>query len=124
VTQPITYETVLERMAAAVPQLAKVYEAEVASWASESPPPIVFIELKFVPHLVRQLESGNELEIKRCFSFLEQLASSPDTALHELLGVAVVEPLIEDEKMLDLAIAAAGPKFRKLAIRMRDWPPW
>jgi len=110
-------------MAAAVPQLANVYEAEVASWAPDSPPPTVFIELKFVPHLVQQLESGNELEIKRCFSFLEQLASSPDTALHELLGVAVVEPLLEDEKMFGLVISAAGPKFCKLAMQMRDWPP-
>ena len=120
--QPITYDTVLEQLVDAVPQLAPIYEKEVAAYAPGTPPQTVFIELWFVPYLIQQLTSANELEVKRCFAFLEQLASSGDSSLHDLLGVAVAEPLIADSRALALALPAAGPKIRKLIARIRDWP--
>ena len=120
-TPPLTYASVLERLAAAVPHVASVYEREVASWAPESPPPIVFVERWFTPYLIQQLESANELEVKRCLSFLEQLASSSDTALHDLVHFAVVEPLLSDSKAVELALSAAGPKVKKLIVRARNW---
>jgi hypothetical protein len=120
--QRVTYDTVLEQLAARIPHLAPAYESELASWAPETIPQTVFVESKFVPYLVQQLQMENELEVKRCFSFLEDLASSPDHDIRDLLAVAVAEPLIADAKVLKLALQAAGPRIRKIIVRIRDWP--
>ena len=118
----ITYQTVLENLADAIPALEPIYRQEVASWAPDDVAPIVFVELHLVPYLVQQLKEGNQLEAKRCLSFLEELAASSDTHLQELVGVAVGEPLLSDRANLDLTLQAAGPKLRKLIVTMRDWP--
>jgi hypothetical protein len=78
------------------------------------------------------LESGQEESLLiRLFAFFENMANSSDPNVsRDLLGIAILEPLVYRPEILQLAWKYMGPKMRELAIleadsqgRQKNLPP-
>jgi len=68
------------------------------------------------------LESGqNEALLARLFLFFEDMANSPDPNVsRDLLGIAIMEPLVYRRESLRQAWKFMGPKVREYAVREAD----
>lgn len=68
------------------------------------------------------LESGQEEAlVTRLFAFFENMANSSDLSVsRDLLGIAILAPLVYRPEVLQLAWKYMGPKTRELAILEAD----
>jgi hypothetical protein len=58
---------------------------------------------------------GDDPLLPRIFSFLEEMANSPDSNVTDLLGIAILEPLVRQRSQIRRAWKYMGEKTRELA---------
>jgi hypothetical protein len=82
---------------------------------SETPEAYPVFESVFKEFVFETLANHTEPMLARIFPFLERMASSQDRNVLDLLGIAILEPLVCDAKALDQASKYFGPRTRALA---------
>ena len=50
-----------------------------------------FYEQVFAPYVIKQLDDGNEKELKKIFTFIEKLYREGDPDMRDLIGISIVE---------------------------------
>jgi hypothetical protein len=72
------------------------------------------------------LESGrDENLLTRFFLFFEDMANSSDPNVsRDLLGIAILDPIVYDKESLGRAWKYMGPKMRQLAVEVADDRGW
>lgn len=92
------------------PELRERYTKELEWWGDEKPGQHVIYGDIFTPYLVDLLESGRgPNQLKRAFSFLENMLSCEDVKVQEVAVVTVLEYFHGKPKLLDLAKPYFGP---------------
>jgi hypothetical protein len=73
-------------------------------------------ELFFKEFFIDLLDMNNDASlISRAFTFLEEMANSPDRNVTDLLGIAILEPLVFQRERVERAWKYMGEKTKKLA---------
>jgi hypothetical protein len=107
------------------------YDLEKAT-PKETPGPYLIFEDVVQKLVVELLESGEDgILLIRLFAFFEDMANSPDPSVsRELLGIAILEPLVYEKTNLRAAWRFMGPKMKESAVieashqgRQEDLPP-
>jgi hypothetical protein len=94
------------------PELEAKYDSELEWWRDEQPGPhIVFGDI-FVPYLRSKLRAKDEEFLQRAFRFLEELASSDDVRVREVVAFSVCEPIAGDADAAEVAERYTGPLTR------------
>lgn len=118
-TNDLDYGNLSERLVKAVPALKERYEKELEWWKGEWAGPHNIYGAILNPYLTAKLESHSkedQAELDRIFAFLEELASSEDVHIQEVLAYTVLEYLYG---MPDL-FERAGTYMRPLTQKIRD----
>lgn len=120
----LTREDIEVKLLRVLPEIAESYEEEVADWHRDGEHPGLHVVFGAVvnPYVVRALQSGRHgPELRRAFSFFEEMATSHDPAVQDVL-VATVAERLTDPSIMDVALALAGPSTQR-AIRksQADW---
>jgi hypothetical protein len=83
---------------------------------AEAPLAYPLFELFFKHFFFGLLDTNNDASlIGRVFSFLEEMANSPDRNVTDLLGIAILEPLVFQRERVRRAWKYMGEKTKKLA---------
>lgn len=67
---------------------------------------------------------GDDPMLARLFGFLEEMANSPDRNITDLLGIAILEPLVYDRRLIQRAWKYMGDKTRELAHETAQYGGW
>jgi hypothetical protein len=93
-TNDLNYGNLSERLVKAVPALKSAYDKELEWWQGEWAGPHIIYGDILNPYLTAKLESHNkedQAELDRIFAFLEELATSEDVHIQEVLAYTVLE---------------------------------
>jgi hypothetical protein len=114
VTAEAKYRLVNEALVEAVPELRGRYEQEIAAWAEEMGPHVIYADV-LNPYLAQLLdapdEPGNAEILRRIFDFLEQLLANPDGDFSDVARTTVAEDLESDRNRLEVARRFMGPRL-------------
>jgi len=111
----ITYENAAEKLVEHVPELAEAYRSELKWWGNQAPGAHVVYGDILSPHIDRLLRAGDEMNLRRVFAFLEDLAQSEDKRVQELVAVTVCEHLGTEADLLSTSRHYMGPATLKLS---------
>ena len=92
----LTYLTMNDRLAMAVPAVADASAAEAAWWGGEGVPSHVFFGNVLNPYLSQILRGADEAALIELFHFLERLASNTDPRVQDVLRDTVLEHLRDE----------------------------
>lgn len=113
-TAEAKYRRVNEALVEAIPELRDRYEHEIAAWAEEMGPHVIYGDV-LNPYLAALLEApdkhGNAEILLRIFDFLEQLLANPDPDFSEVARTTVAEDLESDRNRLEVARRFMGPRM-------------
>lgn len=121
----LTFGDIRGALLAAFPELLERIWETFGSYYSletgtpeEMPEAYPIFEDVVMPLLLELLESGQDDGLlSRLFLFFENMANSPDPNVsRDLLGIAILEPLIYRGDMLRPAWKYMGPKMKELAL--------
>ena len=76
------------------PEMKRLYDEESDYYSDLE---YLFYEDVFVPYVVKSLGENNDNELKKIFGFVENLLKNGDGELINMVGVAVVESLCNDD---------------------------
>ena len=115
--QILSYETVLNRLLAEVPELRPLYDEHLHD-NDEALPHVFLGEVtRYVMQLVRELDQTHDLNfldpLARVLSFLENAMISPDTRVQELVSVSFLENLDPADDRYTRLKALLGPNLRR-----------
>lgn len=77
--------------------------------------------LVVVPFIIKLLNDNNIEEIKKAFSFLEEMEKDTDSKVAEVVEFSVLEPLSDGPKILGKAKPYMGPGTREALHSMAWW---
>lgn len=116
----LDYDHIREALLSSFPELREKIEITFGAdydLNNETPEAYLIFEDVVKKLLFELLESGqNEALLARLFIFLEEMANCPDPNVsRDLLGIAILEPLIARRTSTLRALHFMGPKLRGLA---------
>lgn len=112
----ITYETILEDLIVAVPEIKYAFQSEL-DWLGEGEWTYVIFGLVVNPFLAESLRTGqHDDEVRRIFDFVERMARSDDERVQTVASVEVCEYVAGED---DLSILAY-PYMKEATRRMFD----
>ena len=109
----ICYESVSNALIERLPELREMYQTELGWWDDEKPGPHVVYGDILNPYIEHLLQKGDDRTLRRVFEFIEELSSSEDARVQELVAVTVCENLGSDEQRLRAARCYMGPMTLK-----------
>ena len=111
----MNYSNLVDSMLAAIPEVRPRFD-EGNSWWDEILPHIVFGDV-VVPVVIEWLSEyqTKNSELIRAFSFFEEMATSGDKMVEEVLGVTVLEQLGDGRSILQVARTFMGNQTRELS---------
>jgi hypothetical protein len=116
----ITYDRIREALISAIPELNDHIESTLGTHYDlkiETPDTYIIFE-DVVQKLVFKLLEHRQDErlLLLLFRFFEEMANSPDPNVsRDLLGIAIIEPLVWDEEIIRQAWQYLGPRTREFA---------
>ncbi|SRR6266567_1977665 len=120
----LVFDSIREALFSAFPELWERIESTFGSYydlekgtPEETPEAYPIFEDVVQKLLFELLESGqNEPLLRRLFLFFEDMANSPDLNVsRDLLGIAIIEPLVARMESTRLAWQYMGPRTKDLA---------
>lgn len=113
----LSYETVLDRLLAQVPELRPLYDAHLQD-NDEALPHVFFGDVtRYVVQLVRAIDRTHDVgppgPLGRVLSFLEEAMMSPDTRVQELVSTSFLEGLDPTDDTYTTLMALFGPSLRR-----------
>jgi len=118
----IAYQDVTTTTLEEIPELAADYEKELQSWKpDEVPPHIVYGTLfaNFIERTEQAWQATNEDDfehlLKRCFAFVERVASSSDFQSRCVVEASLLESLIGENGDWSRYIRFLGPNTKRMA---------
>ena len=118
------YEGINEALISAVPEMGELIHSTFGSYYNfekgnphENPEAYPVFEDVVKKLLFDLLETGkDEKLLARLFGFFEQMATSSDPNVsRDLLGIAILEPLVRQKSKTQAASKFMGPKLKELA---------
>lgn len=122
--KPMTFDVVRQGLILSFPEIRERIESTFGSYydlnkgtPEETPEAYPLFEDVVQKLLFESLESGqNQTLLARLFCFFENMANSPDPNVsRDLLGIAILEPLVACAQSVRLAWQYMGPKTKELA---------
>jgi len=119
---PLTFDRIREALFSAFPELWERIKATFGSdydlekgIPEETPDAYPIFEDVVKRLLLELLESGqNEALLTRLFLFFEEMAKSPDLNVsRDLLGIAILEPLVARQESVRAAWRFMGPRMKE-----------
>ncbi|MBG9944241.1 hypothetical protein ABE237_16190 [Brevibacillus formosus] len=104
------YGNIIRKLLTDVPQIRPYYEEEI-EWLEEDLPHVIF-GMVLTPYIIKSLEEHRNVET--IFNFLEEMALSVDEKVQELLVVSVLESLITERGIIEIAKSHMGERTRQL----------
>lgn len=90
----INYDEIISKTLEAMPEIRAEYEQEAAYWTKGKMGPYNLFDIIVMPRVINQLNgNGHDDELRRAFNFFEALASHPNVAIRNVIGVGVCEEL-------------------------------
>jgi len=118
---PLEYSSLNAELIDRFPQLFGGYAELKAMGDGDEPGPHVLYGDVLVPEIARLLGSeGEEATLVRIFAFLEELATSSDQAIRDVLGASVLEPLNGNRLAREAAKHYMGPSTRQMAKQIEN----
>ena len=118
----ITTDTLGEALVEAVPELRAEYDENKSFYSEEAFKDHLVYGMALNPSLMEWLELEDNPELlTRVFSFIEELASSDDRKVRNVVTVTVCERIDSNEKALQVAHKYMGPNTRKLADEIAEY---
>lgn len=112
----LNYETVDQELIKSLPEIREPYEEELKSWTGEEPGQHNIFGNVLNPFLLDLLQKdSNEGLIKRAFDFIEQMATSNDEKVSNVVQVTICEQLGDDKIILEKARKYMGQKTLELS---------
>lgn len=125
--ETLVYGKIREALISAFPDLWECIEDTFGSYYNpeeETPEAYPIFEEVIRKVVFELLENGqNEGLLTRLFDFFEKMANSADPDIHDLLGIAIVDPLLYDAGKIRRAWRYMGPEtkeFTKSAARVQE----
>lgn len=113
----LSYASVVDDLLATLPEIKPRFEEEGKCW-DEVLQHIVFGDV-VVPFVLELLSDESEQAmLERVFAFFENMATSPDDMVSELLTVSVLEQLGDDAAVRAKAMHYMGRNTKKLSDAM------
>jgi hypothetical protein len=118
--QELAFDRIRESLISGFPELWERIESTFGSYHNpeeETPEAYLIFEDVVKKTVFELLESGdNDPLLTRLFFFFERMANSPDPNVsRDLLGIAILEPLVHRTNSLRKAWKYMGPRTRELA---------
>jgi len=115
--QSLTFETVNDALVAVVPELREQYQKELQWWKGERPGPYNIFGYVLNPVLTSLLkgERNDEDTLYRIFRFFEEMATSDNPEVVNLLQVEELETLVAETSLAAAAWKYMGPATKALA---------
>jgi hypothetical protein len=118
--QELVYDRIREALISAFPELWERIERTFGSYYNpeeETPEAYPIFEDVVQETVFELLENGQDNALlTRLFAFFERMASSPDPNVsRDLLGIAILEPLVYRTASIQRAWEYMGPRMRALA---------
>lgn len=111
-TKSAKYKRINAALVEALPELRAKYENEVAAWGEEMGPHVIYGDL-LNPYVGQLLESVNEQgardDLRRVFTFLEDLLANSDPDFADVARTTIAEDLRSNRDRLDRARPFMGP---------------
>ncbi len=111
------YDSICSALIDRFPEVFDLYENE---YESELRWPHVIYENYFVRYIKRVLRSGSE-QTAGIFEFLEDMATSADQEVRNLLQVSVLEALADRDDTRKLMQPLMGPETRKIYEKLHNY---
>lgn len=103
------YDNLIACLLADVPLIKPLYDEEI-KWLEEDLPHVIF-NLVVTPFIIKSIKG--QVEPSNIYSFLEKMALG-DEKVQEVLVVSVLESLITEREIIDLAKSHMGDLTKKL----------
>ncbi len=118
----ITLDTLGEALVEAVPELCADYEENKSFYSEEAFKDHLIYGMVLNPSLIEWLNKNDNPELLiRVFDFLEELASSSDWKIRNVVTITVCERIDSDERALRAAHRYMGLNTRKLADEIAEY---
>ncbi|WP_059171346.1 hypothetical protein [Bacillus sp. FJAT-27445] len=104
------YNNLINRLLNDIPQIRPMYEEEI-EWLEEDLPHVIF-GIIVTPFIIKQLQENQK--VTTLFDFLEEMALCNDEKVQEVLVVSVLELLITEREIIDLAKNMMGNRTKQL----------
>ncbi len=106
----------VRRMLEAIPNLVGAYDELVEWYAGDVPGLHVIVGDVLDPYLMDLLRAdGQETALVEAFQLLEEMATSADVVVQEVLATTVLERLGDERPVLEKARGFMGPATRRLS---------
>lgn len=117
------YTNLVKSMLKELPELKPAYDEEM-EWLEEELPHVLFSWV-FNPYLINLLtENKRADQIVTVFNFLEQMAVSPDEKVQEVLVVTVIESLVLERNIIEIAKGYMGEQTKKFCLEVEVSQGW
>jgi len=116
-TDSLKYPDLEKRLFEVLPQLIPAYRGEFNYWVDWANPPGTYLVFAMVvfPFVLAQLDApGNGQALSKLFAFFEEMGTSSDPEVLNLLKSEVVRPLLHDPTHLARAQSHMGSRVQKL----------
>ena len=115
--------SMVPRMLRVIPDLREACDGLVEWYGGDVPGPHVVFGDVLDPYLVELLTADRQdAALVAAFSLLEEMATSTDVAVQEVLATTVLERLGDDRAILERARRYMGPATRRLSEEVeRGW---
>lgn len=112
----INKDNIIEKLLENFHELKNEYKKELEWWNGQIPGLHIVFGNIFNPYIIELLKSNeNDKKLKIIFNFLEELASSNDPEIKNVLTVTILEQLGDDPKILQTAQTYMKSKTRILS---------
>ena len=109
----MNYASINEALMSRFPELDLLFKEQIEFWEGEDMPPHCFmgdVLNKYVTELLRK--NSDAQQIKKIFQFYEEMASSDDWLVRNLLQVTLLEYLWDEDYVFKNALENMQPKTR------------
>jgi hypothetical protein len=110
----INDRTLIADLRTAFPELEQPYQELADEWAPEIPNNYTVVGALFAPYFRKEVEKGEITDlVHRLVDFIERVSSSGDLEAINVIWVKIFEPLIFNEKQLQLLWPMLGPATKE-----------
>jgi hypothetical protein len=124
----VTFKDIERLLLARLPELHELVEKQFGSYydlKTETPEAYPVFEDVLKKFLLDLLSSGDPGAIlPRIFAFLEEMANSADRDVTDLLGIAILEPLVFRPERIRIAWSYMGRRTKELAHETAQFGGW